>query len=182
MLRRFTAAIAIALVTGVSLAACAPPDPARPPSPSPILTPVASPTLTEEEAVERAESSFNRFFDAVDRQFADGAASSSDLEAFASPALAASFASSIEQSLAEGRVSRGTPTITNMRPISFDDSTIVVELCADGSTIETLDSSGARVPPAGLVAWSATFAPSSDDMPVMQTLDVLTEDLSVCDG
>lgn len=180
MLQRFTAALAVAVMTGAALAGCSPPD--ATPSPSPTATPAPSSTLSDEEAVRRAQASFDRFFIAVDRQFADGAASASALQAFASSTLAASFASSIQQSLDEGRISRGTPTITNVRLISSDESRIAVELCADGSTIETLDATGARVPPAGLVAWSATFAPPHDEVPLMETLDVLTEDLSVCDG
>lgn len=139
------------------------------------------PSVSEEELLLRAESSFDRFFQAIDAQFEAESASSEQLQDFASEEVADSFAASIQESLESGVVSRGVPTVTDIELVEQDASSYRVEICADGSAIETLDADGIRKPPAGLVAWSATL-PLQSDQPELASLDLLLEDLSICES
>lgn len=172
MLRRLTARATLVLLASAALAGCGASDPQ--PTTSSTAAPSEIPIATTDQALD----TFEAFYSTVDAQFAAGSASAEALGQYATPDLAERWAGFIEEDLEEGQVSRGVLEVTAIQQDDVMPDGIRVQLCTDGRNIVTTDSQGLRIPPSGLVAWSADFEQTSDGL-LLAVLQPL-QDQSIC--
>lgn len=173
MIRRLDGACVAVTLTAIVLSACGSPAP-TPTEPSTTATPSHAQPLTAEQAV----TTFEAFYAAVDAQFAAGTVSVDELAAHATRDVAERWAGFIEEDLAAGQVSRGVLEVTAAEQDEVSADSIRVELCTDGQDIVTTDPQGLRIPPSGLVAWSAEFERGEDGL-LLSALQP-TQDQSIC--
>jgi hypothetical protein len=169
---------ALALVTASAmLVGCAPPgdEPATSSSSSP------SEVQSDSQALAEAVEVFDRFYAAVDDQFATGEASAQALAEHATPSLAREFAAEIQAFLDGGQVSRGVLVVTNSELVGRTPNGIDLLLCTDASAIETRDAEGNVQPAGALVAWSAHLERSPNGNLRLDELDP-TQDQGVCNA
>ena len=171
MLRRVTAGGMLLLLASAALVACGASDPQPTPS---TEAPSESPIVSAEQA----RDTFEAFYSTVDAQFAAGSASAEALGEHATPDLAERWAGFIQEDLAEGQISRGVLEVTAIDQDHATSDSIRVRLCTDGRNIVTTDSRGLRIPPSGLVAWSAEFEQTNDGL-LLAVLEPL-QDQSIC--
>ena len=161
------------VLAAITLSGCTPPM-LENSEPAPTATLTDHPPLTTEQA----QSTFEAFYATVDAQFAAGVASADALSEHATSDLAERWAGFIREDLAAGQVSRGVLEVTAIEAEEVVDGGIRVQLCTDGRNIVTTDPQGLRIPPSGLVAWSAEFEDSDSGL-LLSTLQPL-QDQSIC--
>ncbi|WP_156905971.1 hypothetical protein [Agrococcus lahaulensis] len=172
MLRRLAGGAALVLAA-ITLSGCTQPMP-EVSEPAPTTTSTSQPPPTTEQA----QSTFEAFYAAVDAQFAAGVASADALSEHATSDLAERWAGFIREDLAAGQVSRGVLEVTAIEAEEVVVDGIRVRLCTDGRNIVTTDPQGLRIPPSGLVAWSAEFEDSDSGL-LLANLQPL-QDQSIC--
>lgn len=161
MLRRLTSGVALASMAALVLVGCAPAE------------------RTDEEVLAEARTTFDGFFAAIDAANASGAIDPGDLEPYATPDIAAQWASDVQDTLDEGTISRGVLEIVDIRVLNRTDDTTSTEICTDGRGIETTLADGSVLEPSQFVAWSADFTARDGNL-LLASLNPI-QDQGICD-
>ncbi|MET4580638.1 hypothetical protein ABIE21_000128 [Conyzicola nivalis] len=133
-------------VAALSVSACAPPSPAKPPRPSPSSTALFA---TDEEALAAAEEAYREYLSVTDAILSDGGSDPERLLVVASQSVYEKQLPGYRHVAENGWRGTGTTlvdsiSIQDFQPMS-KTSQIVIHACVDVSNVDVVDSSGRSV-------------------------------------
>jgi len=135
------------MVAALSVSACAPPSPAKPPKPSPSSTALFA---TDEEALAAAEEAYREYQHVSDAILIDGGADPERLLEVATQAQYEYEKAGYDMALSRGYHSTGGSAFDSVTLKERDDrGTITVFLCEDVSGVDIRDSDNVSVVPSG---------------------------------
>ncbi len=141
-------AVVVALSTVVLLSGCVAADPVVTPVPVPSATP---PFASDEEALKAATDAYAAYLKVSDAILADGGAEPDRIDAVAAAALAKQQKAGYKKYAAKGYQQIGptlfdTVTLEQYHPTDLEGVEFVtIYVCADVSSVDVLDGSGASV-------------------------------------